>query len=202
MELDLTGCKIHRLLVLNKTNIKNGTTIYLCRCDCGEEKLVRSYDLTSGTVKSCGCFRRENLAKAKLKIKSEYPDIVGMRFGRLLVLDKSNIKTGRYYQYLCLCNCGTVKLILYSRLMCGNTKSCGCLKQENLVTAKARRFNLMDLSGQRFGHLLAVERTEIKSCCSYKYRCICDCGTEQLISSAYLRTGKKTSCSNKCKSLL
>ena len=32
---------------------------YLCRCECGIEKLVRKYGLLNGTVISCGCYNRQ-----------------------------------------------------------------------------------------------------------------------------------------------
>lgn len=36
-----------------------GDGIWLCKCDCGNEKKAPSYALTHGKIKSCGCFRRE-----------------------------------------------------------------------------------------------------------------------------------------------
>lgn len=37
---------------------------WLCRCECGVEKVVYSQKLTSGLYKSCGCKRAENISKA------------------------------------------------------------------------------------------------------------------------------------------
>lgn len=52
---DLSGQKFGRL-----TPVKHmGSGIWLCRCDCGNEKTASSYALTHGSIKSCGCFRRE-----------------------------------------------------------------------------------------------------------------------------------------------
>jgi len=36
----------------------------LCRCDCGNEKLIYRYDITGGHTKSCGCFRNEQVVAA------------------------------------------------------------------------------------------------------------------------------------------
>ncbi len=36
---------------------------WLCRCDCGNEKEVRGYVLTSGATQSCGCLHKEGLSK-------------------------------------------------------------------------------------------------------------------------------------------
>ena len=46
---------------------KHGHIMWLCRCDCGETKLVRIGDLIGGGVKSCGCLNSE-LKKGKLNI--------------------------------------------------------------------------------------------------------------------------------------
>lgn len=35
----------------------------LCKCDCGDEKIVLRSDLLSGKVKSCGCFRKEKASE-------------------------------------------------------------------------------------------------------------------------------------------
>lgn len=39
---------------------------FLCKCDCGNEKLVRSDGITSKRIKSCGCLAKE-LASQKAK---------------------------------------------------------------------------------------------------------------------------------------
>lgn len=52
---DLTGQKFGRLTVVRKTLDSH----WLCQCDCGVEKEVRSTLLRSGKTKSCGCYRIE-----------------------------------------------------------------------------------------------------------------------------------------------
>lgn len=37
------------------------TYFWVCKCDCGKEKIVRSYDLRDGKVKSCGCLHAEKV---------------------------------------------------------------------------------------------------------------------------------------------
>ncbi len=46
-----------------------------------------------------------------------------------------------------------------------------------------------DLSGQRFGKLVAVDRAE-----GYKWRCLCDCGQSKAIDLWNLTSGRQTSC--------
>lgn len=42
----------------------NNCKLYLCRCDCGTERNVRSINLNFGNTNSCGCLAKENRAKA------------------------------------------------------------------------------------------------------------------------------------------
>ncbi len=58
---DFTGEKFGRLLVLRKGKSKTtrGATLWLCRCNCGNEKELLVGNLVAGKIKSCGCLRRE-----------------------------------------------------------------------------------------------------------------------------------------------
>lgn len=57
---DLTNQKFGSLLVIERRGSdKKGQAMWLCRCDCGTEKIIRGHDLKGG-VKSCGCSRRYN----------------------------------------------------------------------------------------------------------------------------------------------
>jgi len=42
-----------------KSGRKNTSALWLCRCDCGSEKLISSNSLLSGFSKSCGCLQSE-----------------------------------------------------------------------------------------------------------------------------------------------
>lgn len=53
----IPGTKFGRLVILERRGLK-----VLCRCDCGNEKEVVARSLKYGTVRSCGCFHREQLA--------------------------------------------------------------------------------------------------------------------------------------------
>lgn len=47
--------------------IKNKRTYWLCRCECGNEKLVDDKHLKAGTIRSCGCLRKEYYCRSKCK---------------------------------------------------------------------------------------------------------------------------------------
>ena len=88
--------------------------------------------------------------------------LLGQRFGRLLVVaqEASSIESGRSRsRWRCECDCGTVKTISGAALKTGRTKSCGCLRSENMahqyrVLAEKRR----KASGSAAG--IGVKRAE------------------------------------------
>lgn len=51
-----------------------------------------------------------------------------------------------------------------------------------------------DITGQRFGRLVAIERTEQKNVHGYKWLCACDCGNIALVVLAYMMNGHTKSC--------
>lgn len=54
----LIGKKYNMLTVLKKD--KPG--YYICRCDCGNIRTIKTYNLTSGSTKSCGCYHKKMIA--------------------------------------------------------------------------------------------------------------------------------------------
>lgn len=96
---------------------------WLCRCDCGKEKIVDTYPIKKGKSKSCGCHR-------KILFSQEYrEDLTGKIFGRLTVLNFHSSKNSKP-RWLCLCVCGKTKVVTADNLRRDITKSCGCLHKE------------------------------------------------------------------------
>ena len=60
---------------------------------------------------------------------------------------------------------------------------------------------IMDLTGQRFGRLIAIEFVCRKKSYSF-WKCICDCGNEKIIASTALRSGGTRSCGCLCKEVV
>ena len=60
----------------------NGT-FWLCRCDCGHEKIVNGWSLTRHATNSCGCLRNERTTLARrthgLTNSPEYQVWTGMK---------------------------------------------------------------------------------------------------------------------------
>lgn len=60
---NLEGQKFGRLLVIREDGRRSGLVTWLCRCDCGSEKSVVGSKLIYGTSTSCGCRRRQTMAR-------------------------------------------------------------------------------------------------------------------------------------------
>lgn len=61
---DLAGERFTRLVALRRVaDRRSHRTVWLCRCDCGAETVVRTGDLRSGNTRSCGCFYRETCSR-------------------------------------------------------------------------------------------------------------------------------------------
>ena len=99
---------------------------WLCRCSCGVERIVRGDGLESGRSSSCGCYHNEMAAK---RLSGLTIDLTGMRFGRLVVLSRSE-KSGSRIRWICGCDCGKKTEVLGSSLVRGATRSCGCYHKE------------------------------------------------------------------------
>jgi len=57
---DITGQRFGRLIVVRFSHMKK-ESFWLCRCDCGTEKILRIGTLRAGTTTSCGCAHRDEL---------------------------------------------------------------------------------------------------------------------------------------------
>lgn len=66
--IDLTGQVFGRLTVIERAeNSKGGKVRWLCRCECGVEKIIRGSNLTNNRSLSCGCLNREVNSKVHTK---------------------------------------------------------------------------------------------------------------------------------------
>ena len=61
---DLTGLKFNSLTVIGLDHVsKYHQCVWLCKCDCGNQTTVQSWNLTSGRKKSCGCLAKMKYAE-------------------------------------------------------------------------------------------------------------------------------------------
>jgi hypothetical protein len=102
---------------------------WLCRCQCGKEKIVRSETLwNKRSTPSCGC--RLRMPEDVIKI--------GQKINRLTAVSYAGNGKWNFD-----CECGGKLTQETNKITSGNTKSCGCLHDENskiqakhLVSAK------------------------------------------------------------------
>ena len=70
--------------------------------------------------------------------------MIGLKFGRLTIIEKIKVKYA--IRYRCICDCGNETVVYSHRLKGGYTKSCGCYKREvdsirELKHGQARAYN-------------------------------------------------------------
>lgn len=67
-------------------------------------------------------------------------NLIGQRFGKLIVISKSKIKKYGVYLWECRCDCGNITYVSSNSLNSGNTKSCGCYKYSGLYHPKHKGY--------------------------------------------------------------
>lgn len=126
-------------------------------------------------------------------------DITGRRFGMLTAIERTSKRTAhRNIVWRCLCDCGNEIEIGSNALVSGNTRSCGCLRNGG-VGGGIGGGKPIDITGQRFGKLVAIKRIgrneERDSLWLFK----CDCGNTCVKNLSTVKSGNVTSCGCKYK---
>lgn len=81
-------------------------------------------------------------------IISKQINIIGLKFGRLRVISKSDKRNkNKNAHWNCLCDCGNYVVVDGHNLRCGHTISCGCLQKENTSNSR-KSSNYYDLSNE------------------------------------------------------
>lgn len=175
---DLTGNKFNRLVALKYLKKSK----WLCKCDCGNEHTVNSWDLQSGHVKSCGCLNKEHQ-------QNQYIDHTGKIFGKLTALRKSEkLSEHGNALWICKCICNNIVEVSADPLVRGLTQSCGCLRKNN-----PKKYKKYDFTGQIIGRLYVKNGINLGGPNKeVKWVCECSCGKTIIIKSEYLVEGTKS----------
>lgn len=176
---DLTNKTFNRLKVLYRTTNKGKQTRWVCQCQCENHTLlvVATNHLLDGHTKSCGCLKKENKAGGR-----PINDLSNKNFSEWKVLKFDKVKDGHAY-WICECSCGIIKSVLGSSLTSGESTSCGHESKK-----------IIDLTGQHFGKLTPLYKTEKRQRGRVIWHCKCQCGNQCDVSAAYLYSGQTRSC--------
>lgn len=112
-------------------------------------------------------------------------DITGQRFGRLVV-SRFVYRKGSNAYWECCCDCGKNSVVRSAHLRSGKIASCGCYR-----LSQVHKSNSKDISGQRFGSLIAIKWTrKVNGHQGRVWLCQCDCGETREVPISKL-TGKR-----------
>lgn len=180
------GEKYGRLTAIKQverpTHIKSGGKYFLFHCDCGNEKIIRGTSVSAGVIQSCGCLHKE-------KVRSNGNNLIGKRFGRLVVIEQvenNHSHRGKYWR--CQCDCGNYTEVRSDDLTGGTSLSCGCLQRERAGINKINEI------GNRYGRLTVIDLANSDNQGHAYWRCICDCGNTKICKASSLRNGTILSC--------
>ena len=117
-------------------------------------------------------------------------DLKEKRFGRLLVIGESTKRdsSGNVY-WQCNCDCGKSPIVAGRLLRNGDIVSCGCYHHE--IAGKAQQ---SDLTANRFGRLVVLQRNRVHPVKGSFWLCQCDCGRLKEIRQNSLVLGLTRSC--------
>jgi len=112
----------------------------------------------------------------------------GKRYGSLVALYRADVSSlgvgdGAAW-WVCRCDCGNYIVVRGYTLRNGDTTSCGCAK-------------VVDITGQRFGHLVAIRFVGVRAH-NAMWECRCDCGNTVVTRGGRLRAGATCVCRTGC----
>ena len=116
-------------------------------------------------------------------------NLLGQKFGRLTVIEKTDLKENNYCLWRCRCDCGGEILVSTKKLKRGTITACDCIPK---ITARCGSRS-EDLTGKRFSRLTVISREENRDgrIC---WKCCCDCGNKTIVTSKNLKAGRVKSC--------
>lgn len=167
---DLTNRKFGKLTVISRAEnyiSPSGKkySMWLCKCECGNTKVIRGCGLTGGKCVDCGC-QKEN--KIRKNYESLY-DITGKKVNMLSVLERIGSNENQKALYKCKCDCGNIKIITAGDLKSGRVISCGCHAKTFLDNLHESN-KIHGLSNNRIYGVWngMIQRCENQNCDAYK----------------------------------
>lgn len=104
-------------------------------------------------------------------------NLKGQTIGKLLVLEETNQRKNKSIVWKCKCNCGNIDYFSTKELRSDGIIQCKeCGKQRKPQTKLTN-----DIIGQKFNHLLVLEKTEKRQSGKILYKCKCDCDKKTIV---------------------
>lgn len=151
--IDVTNQRYKKLVALKRNGSVGKYTLWDFKCDCGNVITSQLRHVRRGKVTNCGCVKIKN----KLSIKDK-------KHG--LLTPKKIIGKNKKRQMIweCLCDCGNIAKVPRPDLVNKNTRSCGCLAQENIKKAwlASRKENPISKTKEYY-RLWAIEKRKSSS---------------------------------------
>lgn len=141
---DLTGNKFNKLTVVSfdwdryekdKIKRKNGEIsqlrgYWICKCSCGGESSIETYNVKHEKIFSCGCELRTT--------PQNFKDLTNRKIGRWTVLSRSKDDLKKW---TCRCDCGSIVDVAAASLNSNKSLSCGCIPSENKLKSIIKNAN-------------------------------------------------------------
>lgn len=222
-KLDLTGQRFGKLTVLGPAENVGGRTAWLCRCDCGQETIVKTHHLRSVHTKSCGYQNGEGGPRSALGLTYIEGTCVEMLAARTVRKNNTSGTPGvdwmakKQRWRASICFKGKRRYLgSYERfedavqarkraeeelfdtfldVYSGKVPQSELRDMKEVCPPRNRDYSTqrLDLTGQRFGKLTVLAPAENIGHMT-SWLCRCDCGKEAVVMTAHLRSGQTTSC--------
>lgn len=148
---DCIGKHVGNWTILSRcpVNSYNGSIVFNCRCKCGKEAKLLYSTLKAGKSYSCGCMR------GILSAPYTTLDLLGKRFGKLTVIEKTDKRSKGSVIWKCRCDCGEICETLSNFLTHGSVKSCRkCAREKIIAAVKAANTKWKNADEHRIVHIL------------------------------------------------
>jgi hypothetical protein len=100
---------------------KSYKKLFVCRCSCGAETLVRYDKLKSGKSRQCkACSDKKNIRPRVCSTQG----LEGQKFGKLTVMEEVRKEGSNGIFYRCVCDCGSEVILRPNKLTKGWTTQC------------------------------------------------------------------------------
>ena len=140
------GNQYDRLTVFDFGEIKNNRAYWKCHCECDKDKpenerkviIALGKNLRNGSIKSCGCLKRENILKVnqnRTGTKNPKVDLTNQSFTDLIALKRLET-TGAdgTYNWLCKCKCGNDAIFTVAQLNSKKKICCEFCNQQRIAS--------------------------------------------------------------------